>query len=74
MLKDLPEVSGSSSWSKGRASSRLRLSLSDLGAEFNAATNGTDQPSTVILSSRSGRRPVSSFYQLDQSRDEIFEL
>jgi hypothetical protein len=73
VLKDLPEVSGSSSWSRGRASSRLRLSLSDLGAEFNAATNGTDQP-TVILSSRSGRRPVSSFYQLDQSRDEIFEL
>ena len=75
---------GQSSWPSrsSQASSRLRMSLSDLGGEFNAATTGatTDRqlPSTAVVGGNTGRnnKPRGfSFHSREmRSQDEIFEL
>lgn len=82
VLKDHPDLSGQSSWSRGQqyqfsVSPRLRLSLTDLGPEFNAATNSSDLlPSTAIVGGNGGSRKSakSLFSQKETPRDEIFEL
>lgn len=83
VLKDHPEFSSNHhSWSKGHQphssspSSRLRLSLTDLGAEFNAATNSPELvPSTAVVGTGSSRNKSKSFFNSKgTSRDEIFEL
>nr|CAG4650489.1 EOG090X0DPX [Sida crystallina] len=83
VLKDLPEVNSQSPWSRSRASSRLRLSLSDLGAEFNAATNSSsDQNATIIMGSTSteftvgtdGRRRCSRVKRRLRARDMAHQV
>ena len=71
---------GQTSWPSRshQPSARLRMSLSDLGGEFNAATTLPDQlPSTAIVGGGSNRNkskfPFHSSNR-ERSQDEIFEL
>lgn len=67
---------GQFSWPSrsNQASSRLRMSLSDLGGEFNAATTTDQLPSTAVVGRNGSKSRGFSFHSRDRSQDEIFEL
>ena len=73
MLKDHPDVN-KGSWPRSQASTRLRLSLAELGGEFNAATSSDHLPVTEIVGGARGRKAKLMFNHRDRSQDEIFEL
>nr|SVE74447.1 EOG090X0DPX [Daphnia barbata] len=74
VLKSHPETS-KGSWPRSQqASTRLRLSLAELGGEFNAATSSDHVPATEIVGGGRGRKTKSMFHHRDKSQDEIFEL
>nr|SVE75392.1 EOG090X0DPX [Daphnia dolichocephala] len=74
VLKAHPDMS-KGSWPKSQqASTRLRLSLAELGGEFNAATSSDHVPVTEIVGGARGRKTKSLFHHRDKSQDEIFEL
>ncbi|EFX72443.1 hypothetical protein DAPPUDRAFT_308236 [Daphnia pulex] len=73
VMKDHPDVN-KGSWPRSQASTRLRLSLAELGGEFNAATSSDHVPVTEVVGGARGRKTKSMFNHRDRSQDEIFEL
>lgn len=73
VLKNDPELDSYASLPQSQSSSQLRISLSNLGGELNAATNSMDQCPSATVVSGSSRRKKTSFH-IRRSRDEIFEL
>ncbi|XP_057375943.1 lysM and putative peptidoglycan-binding domain-containing protein 2-like [Daphnia carinata] len=74
VLKSHPDVNNSSWPRSQQASTRLRMSLAELGGEFNAATSSDHVPVTEVVGGARGRKTKSMFHHRDRSQDEIFEL
>nr|SVE70688.1 EOG090X0DPX [Daphnia similis]SVE71314.1 EOG090X0DPX [Daphnia similis]SVE71948.1 EOG090X0DPX [Daphnia similis]SVE72573.1 EOG090X0DPX [Daphnia similis] len=74
VLKSHPDVN-KGSWPRSQqASTRLRMSLAELGGEFNAATSSDHVPVTEVVGGARSKKTKSMFHHRDRSQDEIFEL
>lgn len=73
VLKNDPDLDVYTSFPQSLSSSQLRINLSNLGGELNAATNLIDQCPSATVVSGSSKKMKASFH-IGRSRDEIFEL